>query len=225
VRVCVCTSDGRPAAVTAARTEYAPGARAAPAVRGTAWWGRATAEYPRIGRSDDNSKRGKNKRSLSRKDLREQPLPQRAVPRRRNPENQGFPYAVGTPSVVTLRRHLPGHRLGLGDERSDGVEPAAPERRVPEVDAEAADEDVRPVRAPGGEEVEVLRRERRALPPIPLVEREHEQLAEGVGIDVARGVDEVGDVAPPVGVPLRQRHALAVERRLRGRPVGAEVLG
>src|SRR5690606_15343899 len=37
VRVCVCTSGGRPAAVTAARTKYAPGARAAPAVRGTAW--------------------------------------------------------------------------------------------------------------------------------------------------------------------------------------------
>ena len=52
-------------------------------------------------------------------------------------------------------------------------------------------------RAAGGEQLEIAGDERLALLEVAAVGREREQLAVGVGVDVARGVDEVRDVGPP----------------------------
>ena len=93
-----------------------------------------------------------------------------------------------------------------------------------EVDPQPADEHVRPVRAAGGQQLAVAPGEAGPLGLVPGVEREHEQLAERVGVDVARRVDKVGDVAPPVPVPLGQLHGLAVHGPLRVEPVAREVV-
>src|SRR5690606_38273702 len=131
---------------------------------------------------------------------------------------------VASPGASLRSRAPPGRLLGLVDERLDGGEALLPEGRVAEVDAEAAYELVRPVRAAGAEEAEVGVGEAVLPVAVARVEGEHEQLAEGVGVDVARRVDEVRDVAPPHAVVIAEGDGLAVHPALRLHPVVGELL-
>ena len=62
--------------------------------------------------------------------------------------------------------------------------------------------------------VDVLRGEFRAALQIQVIERQHQQFAERVRIDVTRRLQEVRDVAPPHAVIVAQVDAVAEHRLL-----------
>src|SRR5262249_31909658 len=95
-------------------------------------------------------------------------------------------------------------RFQLVDERREDGEAAFPEARIVDVEAESREQRAWLLAAPCGEQVEIGRDERGALLAVALVEREHEQLAEDVGVAVEPTVDEVRDVAPSPAV--RRNH-------------------
>ena len=79
-------------------------------------------------------------------------------------------------------------------------------------------------RAAGAEELEVRLDHRVALLHVAAVDREREEVAVRVGVDVPRRAREVRDVAPPRRVPL-DRDRVAEERGLRLDPELADPLG
>ena len=80
------------------------------------------------------------------------------------------------------------------------------------------------VRAACGEQLEIARHELRAELLVALVDRQREQLAVGVGVDVAGAADEVRDVGPPRAVALGQLDGVAEQLVLALGPQLAEAL-
>ena len=79
-------------------------------------------------------------------------------------------------------------------------------------------------RAAGAQQLEVAGHERLALVDVALVDRQRQQLAVRVGVDVARRRDEVRHVGPPRAVALGERDAVAEHLDLRLRPQLVEAL-
>ena len=79
-------------------------------------------------------------------------------------------------------------------------------------------------RAAGGQQLEVGGREVLALLLVAAVDGEREQLPVGVGVDVARRVDEVGHVGPPGAVALGDLDRVAEQLLLRLGPQRADAV-
>ena len=79
-------------------------------------------------------------------------------------------------------------------------------------------------RAAGGEHLQVARHELGALLLVALVDRQREQLAVGVGVDVAGAADEVRDVGPPAAVAVGHLDRVAEHLLLALGPQLAEAL-
>src|SRR5581483_2930411 len=109
---------------------------------------------------------------------------------------------ISVDSPISLRS---GQSLHFADHVVEDRQAGVPEPRIGDVHADPPDQLVRPRRAARGQEVDVLLDERRALLEVAVVDRQREEVPERVGVDVARRVDEVADVAPPHLVLVRER--------------------
>ena len=108
------------------------------------------------------------------------------------------------------RRVLGGLELAVDDRQ-----PEVPEARVGEVDADDLAELLGRAGPAGAQQLEVGGHERLALLLVAAVDRERQQLAVGVRVDVARRADEVRDVGPPRAVVVRQLDRVAEQLALR----------
>src|SRR4029453_8760455 len=88
------------------------------------------------------------------------------------------------------------HGLKLVDQAFDDLEPHRPEIRVGGVEAEWREQLLVVLSAPGREHVEIALGETFLRLLVNGVERIHQAIAEGIGIDVERRVDKVRNVAP-----------------------------
>ncbi len=84
----------------------------------------------------------------------------------------------------------------LVDEARDHVEPARPERRVGRIQPERRQQLLVPLGAAGAQHVQVLRLEARMPVLEHRIQRVHQAIAERIGIDVERRVDEVRHIGP-----------------------------
>src|SRR5438094_3790461 len=91
----------------------------------------------------------------------------------------------------------PGQPLDFGHHPVQDLQPRVPETGVGDVHAEVPDQLVRTRRAACAKKVQVVVNEVWPLLQVAVVDRQREQVAEGVRVDVARCVQEVPDVAPP----------------------------
>ena len=114
--------------------------------------------------------------------------------------------------------------LGRVELALDEHEAAVPEARVREVDADEPAELLGRARAARLEQLEVVGHERLALLLVAAVDGEREQLAVGVGVDVARDADEVVDVGPPAAVVVGDLDGVAQQLLLGLRPQLADVV-
>ena len=121
--------------------------------------------------------------------------------------------------LTDLDRRLGGLQLLIDDG-----ETAVPEARIGEVAVHDASEFLGAHRTTGAKQFEILRNERITDLLVPLVHRERQQLAVGVGVHVAGGVDEMGDVTPPGAVALGDLHGIAEHGLLRVTPDAIEVV-
>ena len=87
-------------------------------------------------------------------------------------------------------------RFQLVDQALDHGKPHLPEAGIARVETEGRQELLVALRAAGLEHREILLLEPALRPLVDRVERVHEAIAEGVGVDVERRVDEVGDIGP-----------------------------
>src|SRR5690606_815013 len=121
--------------------------------------------------------------------------------------------------------NLSSKSFRLPDQLLDGHQALAPEAWVSEIDIHPAEEYVRPVGAAGLEKRQVALGKIDGILAIPGIKRQHEQLTKRVGIDVARRVKEMRDVAPPEAVVLAERHAALKHILLRRNPVLGIIVG
>src|SRR6185295_6858456 len=106
-------------------------------------------------------------------------------------------------------RHLQLDRLQLVDPLADEIETALPEGAIGGVDAELGENRHRSRRAAVGEELQVARLERLALFLETAIEREHQELAETVGVAVKRRLVHVRDRQPLVAELFRHLDRIA----------------
>ena len=105
---------------------------------------------------------------------------------------------------------------------------ARPESQKPgigQVDADDRAQLLGAARAAGRKQLQVARDERLALCGEAAVRRQRQQLAIGVGVDVAGRVDEVGDVGPPDPVAVGDLHRVAEQLGLAVEPELADPVG
>ena len=95
------------------------------------------------------------------------------------------------------------------------LEALRPERRVLEVEPGDGGQLLGAARAARAEQLEVARHEVLALLEVAAVDAERQQLAVGVGVDVARRADEVRHVGPPQPVAVGDLHRVAEHLGLR----------
>src|SRR6185312_10446435 len=88
------------------------------------------------------------------------------------------------------------HPLELVDEAADDAETLGPESGIGGVEAEGGQQLLVALGAAGAQHVQILLGEALLRALVDGVERVHEAVAEGVGVNVERRVDEVGDVGP-----------------------------
>src|SRR5215210_2054154 len=119
---------------------------------------------------------------------------------------------------------LGGELLGLVHERADRVEAGGPEGGIADVEPEPGGELRRRRRPAGAQQVEVRLDERLALVDVAPVDREREEIAERVRVDVARRLNEVRYVAPPDPVVVGDLHGVAEHPPLLGAPELADPL-
>src|SRR5690606_868473 len=109
--------------------------------------------------------------------------------------------------------------LGVDDGQA-----RVPEAGVGQVAVDDAAQLLGPAGAAGGQQLEVPGHELVAALDVAGVDGQGEQLAVRVGVDVARGADEVRDVAPPAAVPVGDLHGVAEQVALGAGPVLGEVV-
>ena len=86
--------------------------------------------------------------------------------------------------------------LQLVDEAGDHVQPARPERRVGGVQPERRQQLLVPLGAAGAQHVEVFRLEARMAGLEHRIQRVHQAIAERIGVDIERRVDEMRHIGP-----------------------------
>src|SRR5580704_11029577 len=99
-------------------------------------------------------------------------------------------------SLVQQLFYASTHRLQLVDHPCDDRQPAVPEFRVLRVEAERFEQLRIMPGAASREHGEIALREAVRRRFVDRIERVHEAIAEGVGVDIERRVDEMRDVHP-----------------------------
>ncbi len=119
------------------------------------------------------------------------------------------------------RPRPPARLRAAGARRDPGPTPRSPGRRGRRPRSRRAPAGLR---APGGQQLEVLRHELRAALLVAVIYRQRQQLAVSVGVDVAGRADEVRDVGPPRAVAVGDLHGVAQQLGLALDPQLAEPL-
>src|SRR5436190_21814850 len=133
---------------------------------------------------------------------------------------------VTTPAVWQARSAAHGGRGLFGRLQLPAyqIEPAVPEPWVGEVEARDRRELLGTAAAARAQQLDVARDERLALFEVAAIDRECEQLAVRVRVDVARRADEMRHVGPPRAVVLGDLDAVGQELLLGLRPEVAEAV-
>ena len=105
------------------------------------------------------------------------------------------------------------------------AESRLPKVLVVQVDPHFPDQRVGPVGSPRPQQVEVLIGEASVALFVPRVEGQDKQLTERIGVHVARRMEEVRDVAPPVPVVIAKRHTAVEHVALGVHPVLRKLVG
>src|ERR1700739_3781476 len=87
-------------------------------------------------------------------------------------------------------------RLELVDKAGDHRQALVPEGRVGGVEPERREQLLMPLGTAGAQHIEILRGKARLRALIDRVERVHQAIAEGIGVDIERRMDEMWDVGP-----------------------------
>src|SRR5487761_1808054 len=113
---------------------------------------------------------------------------------------------------MTKQWNASAHFLQLVDEARDNAEALLPEFRVRGVETERRQQLLVPLRTAGAQHVEILLGEALLRALVDRIERVHQAIAERIGINVERRMDEVRDVGPvpPVLVLVADRRAEAL---------------
>ena len=95
--------------------------------------------------------------------------------------------------------------LQLLDEVCYDAEPLVPERGIRCIQTEGRQQLAMPLGAAGLEHVEIFRGETFGRFLVNRIERIDQTIAEGIGVNVERRMDEMGDVGPEVAVAALRR--------------------
>ena len=113
----------------------------------------------------------------------------------------------------------------LVDQRLDDAKAAAPEAGVARIEAERRQQLLVAKRAAGLEQLQIALLEALRVGLVDRVQRVHQAVAEGIGVDVERHVDEVRDVAPEHAVGVVEAEGGAEALGLHVEPDLAELVG
>src|SRR5262249_17776154 len=117
-----------------------------------------------------------------------------------SPERRKAARIPGRPTRISLRSiRATGSRLllqcfELVDQALDHRQAALPEARIASVEPERLEQLGMVLGAPGRKHFEIARRKARLRALVDRIERVHQAIAERVGVDVERRVDEVRDI-------------------------------
>src|SRR3954452_11231586 len=152
--------------------------------------------------------------------------PDSAAPPSGGSSRRGFPSDSGPRRFSLSGGPGPARRfLCLLELGAHELQALIPEARIGEVDTDDLTQLLGAARAAGAEHLEIARDERVALVDVPRVDRQRQQLAVRVRVDVTGRRDEVGDVGPPGGVAVGDLYRVAEQLDLAVLPQLADPLG